>query len=83
MPTAARALSGFILGFAMVAGAQAQVSKPAWCRALPRPEYRHLQRVPVNDSWFEVYEVAPKVFAIYEPHQEEEAISFLDRKSVV
>jgi hypothetical protein len=26
---------------------------------------------------FEVYQVAPKVFAIYEPHQEEEGISFL------
>jgi len=29
------------------------------------------------DPWFEVYRVAPGVFAIYEPHQFEEAISFL------
>jgi hypothetical protein len=32
---------------------------PEWCRALPRPEYKSLQRVPVRDSWFEVYNVAP------------------------
>jgi len=66
-----------ILGLAMAAGGQALAQKPAWCRALPRPEYSHLERVAVSDSWFEVYRVAPKVFAIYEPHQEEEAISFL------
>jgi glyoxylase-like metal-dependent hydrolase (beta-lactamase superfamily II) len=33
--------------------------------------------MPVNNSWFEVYEVAPAVFAIYEPHQSEETISYL------
>jgi len=55
----------------------AQGQKPAWCRALPRPEYKRLERVPVSDAWFEVYSVAPGVFAIYEPHQAEEVISFL------
>jgi glyoxylase-like metal-dependent hydrolase (beta-lactamase superfamily II) len=48
-----------------------------WCRALPRPEYKTLQRVAVSDPWFEVYKVAPAVFAIYEPHQAEEIISYL------
>ena len=51
--------------------------QPAWCRALPRPEYRSLERVGVSDPWFEVYRVAPGVFAIYEPHQAEEVISYL------
>jgi hypothetical protein len=51
--------------------------KPAWCRALPRPEYRSLERVGVTDPWFEVYRVAPGTFAIYEPHQAEEVISYL------
>jgi glyoxylase-like metal-dependent hydrolase (beta-lactamase superfamily II) len=55
----------------------AQVSNPDWCRALPRPEYRSLERVPVSDSWFEVYKPTPNVFAIYEPHQSEEVISYL------
>ena len=55
----------------------AQASIPEWCRALPRPEYKGLARKPVSDSWFEVYQVAPGVFAIYEPHQFEETISYL------
>jgi len=55
----------------------AQTNIPEWCRTLPRPEYKMLQRVPVSDPWFEVYQVAPAVFAIYEPHQFEETISYL------
>jgi len=54
----------------------AQVT-PDWCRALPRPEYKTLERVSVSDSWFEVYKPARGVFAIYEPHQFEEVISYL------
>jgi glyoxylase-like metal-dependent hydrolase (beta-lactamase superfamily II) len=50
---------------------------PEWCRALPRPEYKTLERVIESDPWFEVYKVAPGVFAIYEPHQAEEVISYL------
>ena len=55
----------------------AQVSTPNWCRALPRPEYRTLERMKVSDPWFEVYKSAPNVFAIYEPHQAEETIGYL------
>ena len=55
----------------------AEATIPQWCRALPRPEYKNLERVPVSDPWFEVYKVAPAVFAIYEPHQAEETISYL------
>ena len=59
-------------------GAQsAPTDKPEWCRALPRPEYKTLNRVPVHDPWFEIYQVVPQVFAIYEPHQAEETISYL------
>jgi glyoxylase-like metal-dependent hydrolase (beta-lactamase superfamily II) len=50
---------------------------PDWCRQLPRPQYKQLERVPSADPWFEVYRVAPGVFAIYEPHQFEEVISYL------
>ena len=50
---------------------------PEWCKPLPRPEYKTLLRVPVTDPWFEVYRVAPGTFAIYEPHQAEETISYL------
>ncbi len=61
--------------------AQSQNATPDWCQQLPRPEYKHLERVRSVgnsvDPWFEVYRVAPGVFAIYEPHQFEETISFL------
>jgi glyoxylase-like metal-dependent hydrolase (beta-lactamase superfamily II) len=30
-----------------------------------------------DETWFEVYKVAPATFAIYEPHQSEETISYL------
>lgn len=55
----------------------AQSSIPEWCRALPRPEYKALKRIPVSDPWFEVYEPAAGVFAIYEPHQSEETIGYV------
>jgi glyoxylase-like metal-dependent hydrolase (beta-lactamase superfamily II) len=51
--------------------------RPEWCRQLPRPEYAKLDRVNVSDDWFEVYRIRPGVFAIYEPHQFEEVISYL------
>jgi glyoxylase-like metal-dependent hydrolase (beta-lactamase superfamily II) len=50
---------------------------PDWCKSLPRPAYKTLKRLDVKDGWFEVYEVAPGVFALYEPHQWEEVISYL------
>ncbi len=55
----------------------AQSSKPEWCQKLPRPEYSKLEKVDQPDPWFEVYRVRPGVFAIYEPHQSEEVISYL------
>jgi glyoxylase-like metal-dependent hydrolase (beta-lactamase superfamily II) len=67
-----------VLGLTIAASVLlAQAETPEWCRALPRPEYKALQQVPIADSWFEVYKVAPAVFAIYEPHQSEEVISYL------
>lgn len=51
--------------------------KPEWCKKLPRPAYSKLERVPNPDPWFEVYKIRPGVFAIYEPRQLEEIISYL------
>jgi len=56
---------------------QTTTYSPDWCKALPRPEYKTLERVLTDEPWFEVYKVAPGVFAIYEPHQSEEVISYL------
>jgi glyoxylase-like metal-dependent hydrolase (beta-lactamase superfamily II) len=78
----ARTFSAFLL-LALactLAGAQVQSGeplRPEWCRELPRPEYAKLERVNLNDDWFEVYRIRPGVFAIYEPHQFEEVISYL------
>lgn len=55
----------------------AQKEIPDWCKPLPRLEYKSLERVQISDPWFEVYKVAPNTFAIYEPHQSEEVISYL------
>lgn len=66
-----------VLSLALAAPALFAQEIPEWCRALPHPEYKALQRVPIGDPWFEVYKVAPAVFAIYEPHQFEETISYL------
>ena len=66
-----------------VSGAQ---MKPEWCQELPRPEYQRLPRLLADNSWFEVYEVVNGVFAIYEPHQAEETISYLitgDKRAVL
>ena len=55
----------------------AQAPIPDWCGALPRPEYKTVERVSISDPWFEVYKPAQGVFSIYEPHQAEETISYL------
>jgi glyoxylase-like metal-dependent hydrolase (beta-lactamase superfamily II) len=54
-----------------------QPEVPEWCRALPRPEFKSLQRILPNEPWFELYKVAPNTIAIYEPHQSEETIAYL------
>jgi len=48
-----------------------------FCKKLPRSAYADLTRVEDIDEWFEVYQVAPGVKAIYEPHQWQETISYL------
>jgi hypothetical protein len=51
----------------------AQVDRPA----LPRVAFQKLHRVAASDAWFEVSGVAAGVFAIYEPHESEETVSYL------
>jgi glyoxylase-like metal-dependent hydrolase (beta-lactamase superfamily II) len=78
---------GFVLFAVIIAAAMtapavraqmpASSSVQDWCGKIPNPQYKYLERVPSADPWFEVCRVAPGVFAIYEPHQFEQAISFL------
>src|SRR5258706_6075323 len=55
----------------------AEPLRPEWCRELPRAEFKKLERVLPDESWFEIYRIRPGVFAIYEPKQFEEVISYL------
>jgi glyoxylase-like metal-dependent hydrolase (beta-lactamase superfamily II) len=48
-----------------------------WCDLLPRPGNNRLPRVDLPDDWFVVYRVGGGVFAICEPFQFQEVISYL------
>ncbi len=73
-----RLAAGILISFlASLGGQQPPNLTPDWCHNLPRPEYRQLERVSMPDRWFEIYRIRPGVFAIYEPHQQEEVISYL------
>ena len=49
----------------------------SWCAQPPRAGYESLTRVSVRDPWFHVYRVDPGVFALYEPYNFQEVISWL------
>lgn len=51
--------------------------KDNWWDKLPRPEWAAYEKIEQDQDWFEVYRVADRVFAIYEPGQFEEVMSFL------
>jgi len=49
----------------------------SWCSRPPRPGWEAHERVAVASSWFAVYRLEAGVFALYEPHQAQEVISWL------
>jgi len=65
------------LCFAIASAALGQTQAVSGRCSTPRRQYRFLDRVEAADPWFEVYKAAPQVFAIYEPFQSEETISYL------
>jgi glyoxylase-like metal-dependent hydrolase (beta-lactamase superfamily II) len=69
-----KAAIALLLSLGLSAAAQ---TTPDWCKQLPRPAYQGLERVSVGGDWFQAYRIRPDVFAIYEPHQSEEVISYL------
>jgi glyoxylase-like metal-dependent hydrolase (beta-lactamase superfamily II) len=74
---AAVSLALFLLIIPASAQQRKEPLRPEWCRQLPRPQYKKLARVAEDERWFEVYRIRDGVFAIYEPHQFEEVISYL------
>jgi glyoxylase-like metal-dependent hydrolase (beta-lactamase superfamily II) len=53
------------------------IQPKGWYSSLPRAIYATLERVPVKNAWFEVYKLPHDVYAIYEPGQFQEVMSFL------
>lgn len=51
--------------------------KDNWWDKLPRPEWSAYEKLDVGDDWFEVYRIDDAIYAIYEPGQFEEVMSFL------
>ena len=48
-----------------------------WWSVHPRPVYADLEKIGTFQNWFDVYKLTEGTFAIYEPNQFEEAISYL------
>ena len=48
-----------------------------FCKKLPRAQYSDYTLHASSNNWFNVYEVETDIFAIYEPHQWQEVISYL------
>jgi glyoxylase-like metal-dependent hydrolase (beta-lactamase superfamily II) len=53
------------------------VQPEAWWDVHPRPVYATLEKVGTFQEWFDVYRLTDGTYAIYEPNQFEEAISYL------
>ncbi len=51
--------------------------QPTWCKQLPREANRRLTITEYSNYWFEVYKVQDSIYAIYEPYQWQEVISYL------
>ena len=53
------------------------VQPDKWWSVHPRPIYAQLEKIGTYQDWFDVYKLTEGTYAIYEPNQFEEAISFL------
>jgi glyoxylase-like metal-dependent hydrolase (beta-lactamase superfamily II) len=57
-----------------------------WWEDLPRPVYATLEAVETKQDWYEVYKLKDGTYALYEPYQFDESISYLligEEKAVV
>jgi len=67
----------FLVAVTLLAMPSETAPATRWCDLLPRPSNKRLPRVDVPDDWFMVYRVGDGVFAICEPFQFQEVISYL------
>ena len=71
------AACALFLGMAIAPFATSFADLENFCDRLPRPAYAAFQKHAISNDWFEVYEVEPGIWAIYEPFQWQEVISYL------
>ena len=69
-------LSGFIIQGCNTRSKSDQ-AKPDWCSQIPREANAKFTRTEFSNDWFEVYQMEEDIFAIYEPYQWQEVISYL------
>ena len=71
-------LAGILVSSCASKQKTSELVQPAkWWEVHPRPVYASLEKVGTFQAWFDVYKLAEGTFAIYEPNQFEEAISYL------
>lgn len=64
-------------GLALASSLSAAQPPDRWCNAIPRPANASWPSSEASTAWFQVYDVGDSVFAITEPFQFQEAISYL------
>lgn len=68
----------FLFGVALIiVGCQQQEKTKSWCDQTIRKEFSSFQEVVTQNNWFKVYEVGEGVYAIAEPFNYQEVISYL------
>jgi glyoxylase-like metal-dependent hydrolase (beta-lactamase superfamily II) len=70
-------VSAGIAGCSEGDGTSELIQPSEWWRVHPRPVYATLEKVGTYQEWFDVYRLAEGTYALYEPNQFEEAISYL------
>jgi glyoxylase-like metal-dependent hydrolase (beta-lactamase superfamily II) len=70
-------IAASVLAAACLAAFAGRAAAESFCDVPPDPAFAKLEPAKVADEWFKIYAVAPDVYAINEPRQEEQVTSFL------
>lgn len=70
-------IAASVLAAACLAAFGGRAAAESFCDVPPDPAFAKLESAKVADEWFKIYVVAPNVYAINEPRQEEQVTSFL------
>ena len=78
-PIAQKQISALLLGLVLWCAtfAAPAADPPSFCERMPRPADAAFAKHAASNDWFEVYEIAPGIFALSEPYQWQQVISYL------